>query len=84
LGSSARKALKSAASKRLVGMNCQTIGPSFGPSSAMPLPMKCAIDGPASASTRRLVAKRCAFSVKTKPSGVSARHLAKLAGLKVL
>jgi hypothetical protein len=55
-GNRFRKASKSAASNRLVGMNCQTIGPSFGPSSAMPLPMNRSIDSPASASTRWVVA----------------------------
>jgi len=36
------------------------------------------MDGPASASTRRLVAKRGPFSVKTKSSGVSSCQRAKL------
>ncbi len=68
----------------MVGANCQTIGPSFGPSSVMPLPMKRATDSPASASTRRLVAKREALSENTKSSGVLSRHLATLFGLGVL
>lgn len=42
------------------------------------------IDSPASASTRRLVTKRVAFSEKMKPSGTSAAHLAKTAGFCVL
>ena len=46
----------------------------------MPLPTKRSIDSPASASTRRLVAKREAFSENTKSSGVSSRHFAKVAG----
>jgi hypothetical protein len=50
----------------------------------MPLLTKRSIDSPASASTRRLVAKRLAFSEKTKPSGVWSRHLAKVAGFCVL
>ena len=44
----------------------------------MPLPMKRATDSPASASTRRLVAKREAFTENTKSSGVLSRHLATL------
>ena len=46
----------------------------------MPLSTKRFTDSPASASTRRLVAKREAFTEKTKSSGVSSRHLAKVAG----
>jgi hypothetical protein len=56
VGSSFRKPSKSAASNFLVGMNCHTIGPSFGPSSAMPLLMNRSTDSPASASTRWVVA----------------------------
>ena len=83
-GSSSRKASKSSASNCLVGMNCQTIGPSLGPSSVTPLSMKRRIDSPAVESSLRLVAKREAFIENTKPSGVSSRHLRKLSGLKVL
>ncbi len=50
----------------------------------MPLPMKRCTDSPASASTRRLVANLLAFSEKTKSSGVSFRHFAKVAGFCVL
>ncbi len=50
----------------------------------MPLSTKRCTDSPASASTRRLVAKREAFSAKTKPSGAASRHLAKVAGFCVL
>ena len=45
------------------------------PSSVRPLPRKRSIESPASASTRRLVAKRMAFSEKTKSSGVSSAHV---------
>ena len=79
-GSSARKAPKSSRSKALVGANCQLIGPSLSPRRSTPLAKKRSIDSPALASTRRLVAKRGAFSAKTKSSGVSSCHLAKLAG----
>ena len=51
-----RKALEVVGIERLVVANCQTIGPSFGPSSARPLATKRSIDSPASPSTRRLVA----------------------------
>ena len=64
-------------------MNCQLIGPSRSPSSTRPWLTKRWTDSPASASWRRLVQKREAFMAKTKPSGVSARHLAQLAGLKL-
>ncbi|MCY1360573.1 hypothetical protein D9M69_472050 [compost metagenome] len=84
LGSSSRKASKSSASNCLVGMNCQTIGPSLSPSSATPLSMKRWIDSPAVASTLRLVVKREAFIENMKSSGVSSRHLRKVSGLKVL
>jgi len=50
----------------------------------MPLSTKRLIESPASASTRRLVAKRLALSENMKPSGVSPCHLAKVGGLKVL
>ena len=36
-----------------------------------------------SASTLRLVQKREAFTANLKPSGVAARHLAQLSGLKL-
>jgi hypothetical protein len=75
-----RKAVKSAASKRFVGGNCQRIGPSFGPSSITPVAKNRSIVGPASASTRRCVAKRGALSENTKSSGVSARQRRKLSG----
>ena len=42
--------------------------------------MKRSMEVPDSASTLRLVQKREAFSEKTKPSGASAAHLAKVAG----
>ena len=64
-------------------MNCQLIGPSRSLSSTRPWSTKRRTDSPASASTRRLVQKREAFTANTKPSGVSSRHLAQLAGLKV-
>jgi len=80
-GSSFTKASKSDGSKRWVGANCQTIGPSLCASSVMPLSTKRPIDTPASASTRRWVAKREAFSENMKSSGVSSRHFAKVAGL---
>ena len=67
----------------MLGANCQTMGPSLGPSSATPLSMKRMTESPASASTRRLVAKRLALSENTKPSGAVSRHFAKVAGLKV-
>ena len=79
-----RKASKSSASKVFAGMNCQTSGPSLLPSSLIPLPTKRRMDSPASASTRRLVVKRLAFSENTKLSGVSARHFSKVSDLKVL
>ena len=53
-------------------------------SSAMPLSAKRAIESPASASTRRFVAKRLALSENMKPSGVSQYHLATVGGLKLL
>ncbi|MNU09882.1 hypothetical protein D3C72_2567180 [compost metagenome] len=46
----------------------------------MPWVRNFSTDGPASASTLRLVQKRLAFSEKTKLSGTSAAHLAKVAG----
>ena len=64
----------------MVVANCQTIGPSLSPSSAMPLAKKRSIDSPASPSTLRLVEYCEALTLKTKPSGVASRHLAKLAG----
>ena len=79
-GSSFRKSSKSAASKTLVVANCQTIGPSLGPSSARPLAMKRPIASPASPRTRRLVTYCEPLMLKTKPGGVASRHLAKLAG----
>ena len=45
--------------------------------------MNRATDSPASARILRLVQKREAFTEKTKPSGVSSRHLRQLSGLKV-
>ena len=80
LGSSFRKASKSCGSKTLVVANCQTIGPSLGPSSARPLAMNRAIASPASPSTRRLVTYCDPLTLKTKPGGVASRHLAKLDG----
>ncbi len=64
-------------------MNCQFTGPSRSLSSTMPWAKKRWTDSPASASTRRLVQKREAFTAKTKPSGVSSRHFAQLVGLKL-
>ena len=61
-------------------MNCQLTGPSLSFSSITPLPKKRSTDSPASASTRRLVAKRGPLTAKTKSSGVSSCHLRKLAG----
>ena len=46
----------------------------------MPWFTKRSTDSPASASTRRFVAKREAFSENTKSSGTLSRHLAKVAG----
>jgi hypothetical protein len=60
--------------------NCQLTGPSFDLSSVTPLEKNRSIDGAASASTRRLVAKRGPLTEKTKSSGVSSRHLMKLSG----
>ena len=51
-------------------------------SSTSPCVTKRCTDSPASDSTRRLVQKREAFAAKTKPSGVSSRHLAQLALLR--
>ena len=48
--------------------------------SAMPPLTKRSTDSPASASTRRLVAKRKALSENMKSSGISSRHLANVAG----
>ncbi len=73
-GSSFRKASKSSASNFLVGANCHSTGPSLCSRRARPLPMKRSTDSPASASTRRLVAKRLALSENTKSSGVSANQ----------
>jgi hypothetical protein len=55
-GSNARKAAKSPSSKRVDGGNCHKIGPSFGPSSSTPPPMKRSTEAPAAASSRRCVA----------------------------
>ena len=71
----------SPASNLLVGGSCQLIGPSLSPSSVTPLSKNRPIDGPASASTRRLVAKRGALTANTKFSGVSSRHFANVAGV---
>ncbi|MNT63948.1 hypothetical protein D3C72_2018040 [compost metagenome] len=65
-------------------MNCQMMGPSLSFSSEMPLSTNRVIESPASASTRRFVAKRLALSENMKPSGVSPCHLANVGGLKVL
>jgi hypothetical protein len=46
----------------------------------MPLSTKRLIESAPSASTRRCVAKRMAFSENMKPSGAVSRHLAKVAG----
>ena len=62
-------------------MNCQLTGPSFGRRApCTPVAKKRSTDSPASASTRRLVAKRGPFTAKTKSSGVSSRQRAKLSG----
>src|SRR5271163_4883391 len=79
-GNSARKREKSSRSNFLVAANCQLIGPSLSPSSSTPLAKKRDIESPASASRRRLVAKRGPFTAKTKSSGVSSRHFMKLSG----
>ena len=76
------KAPMSSGSNFLVAMNCHRMGPSLSPSSTMPWVTNRVTLSLASASTLRLVQKREAFRVSTKPSGVSARHLAKVAGLK--
>ncbi len=47
----------------------------------MPWPTKRATDSPASASTLRLVQKREALSVKTKPSGTDWAQFSNVAGL---
>jgi len=62
-------------------MNCQLIGPSFFFSLVMPLSRNFSIEGPDSARTRRLVAKRGPFRVKTKSSGVSSCQREKLSGM---
>jgi hypothetical protein len=64
-------------------MNCQKIGPSLSPSSTSPCETKRRIDSPPSASIFRLVQKREALTVKTKPSGVVFAQPSKVAGLKV-
>ena len=51
--------------------------------SMTPLPKKRSMEGAASPSTRRLVAKRGAFSEKTKSSGVSSCQRTKLSRLIV-
>jgi hypothetical protein len=62
-------------------MNCQLMGPSLCLSRVMPLVTNFSMEGPASARTRRLVAERGPFSVKTKSSGVSSYQRAKLSGM---
>ena len=57
-GSNSRNFPKSAGSNFLVGANCQSSGPSRSPSSSTPESRKRWMLSPASANTRRLVAKR--------------------------
>jgi hypothetical protein len=52
-GSMPKNAARSSGSKALLVGSCHTIGPSLGPSSAMPLLTKRSIDSPDSASERR-------------------------------
>ncbi len=73
----------SSGSNCLVAMNCQLIGPSRSPSLPRPWPTKRATASVAVANCLRLVQKRDALIEKTKPSGVSSRHLVQLSGLKV-
>ena len=58
-------------------------GAEFVRSSITPLAKKRSIDSPASFGVFRITAKRGALTLKMKPSGVSSRHLAKLAALCV-
>lgn len=67
-----------------VGANCQRMGPRWDPSSVSPCVRNFVIDSPASARTLRLVTKRLAFSEKTKSSGTSEAHLAKVSGFWLL
>jgi len=59
------------------------MGPSLSPSSVTPLSKKRLIDWSASSGVFRITAKRGAFTLKMKSSGVSSRHFAKLAALCV-
>ena len=81
-GQELEEASKSAMSNFLVAMNCQLSGPSFIFSRVMPLSRNFSTEGPDSASTQRLVAKRGPFKVKTKSSGVSSCQRAKLSGFR--
>ena len=80
LGSSLRNARKSASSNFFAGVNCHSTGPSRSPNSSTPEAKKRLIESPASASTRRLVAKRGPLTENTKPSGVSRDHLRNVSG----
>ncbi|MDT4882369.1 hypothetical protein FQZ97_1183130 [compost metagenome] len=75
-----RKPSKSSGSNFFVGANCHRIGPRWGPSSVSPCVRNFCMDSPAAAKTLRLVTKRLAFSEKTKSSGTSDAHLAKVSG----
>ncbi len=79
-GSSFRNASKSSGSNFFAAMNCQLIGPSLSPSNSTPLFRNFMMLSPASASTRRLVAKRGPLAAKAKSSGTSPCHLRKLSG----
>ena len=68
----------SSGSNFLNGASCQLIGPSLSPSSAMPLFTNQSTVSPASASFDLFTTARWPFTAKTKSSGVSSRHLAKL------
>src|SRR5260221_8887314 len=77
-GSNAKKAAKSSGSNFLVGAICQSTGPSFDFNSNTPLAKKRSIDGPASASTRRLVANCGPLSENTKSIERSEEHTSEL------